>query len=336
MIRINGDLRKLNTPNLTQVDIEGMLAEVMSKKQKEQLIKNKSIDFSVKANGIGIFRVNAYYQRFGLAAAFRALSESAPTLDELGLPDIFKRACTYHNGLVLITGPTGSGKSTTLASMINHINETKNLHILTLEDPIEFHHKSKSCLVNQRQLGTHFNHFSDALKASLREDPDVILIGEMRDPETMSLAITAAETGHLVFATLHTNSAAKSIDRMIDSFSAEQQAQIRVMLSESLRVVASQRLIPKKDGSGRLALHDILVVNSAVSNLIREGKIHQVPSIMQTSKKDGMQVLDQVLLEAVQSGTINGSHAYEHCHNKKLFQNYVNAEGTGIKKIKVA
>lgn len=329
MIRVDGDLRKLNFAELTSEQVEAMVNEITNKEQQADLIKKKSIDFSIKAKGIGIFRVNVFYQRHGLAGVFRSLSESAPTLEELKLPDIFRRVCGYANGLVLVTGPTGSGKSTTLASMVDYINRTTKGHILTLEDPIEFQHDSKMCMMNQRQLKSHFTDFSSALKAALREDPDVILVGEMRDAETIGLAITAAETGHLVFATLHTNSAAKAVDRIIDSFPGEQQNQIRTMLSESLRLVASQKLIPKKGGKGRIALHDLLVCNSAVANLIREGKIHQIPSVMQTSKRDGMQVFDQKLLETVELGLIDGEIAWDFANDKANFDKFLPSSGVG-------
>jgi twitching motility protein PilT len=258
----------------------------------------------------------------GLGLVARALSETPPSLEDLSLPNICKVACNFPNGLVLVTGPTGSGKSTTLAAMINHINTNSRGHILTLEDPVEYHHDSKRCMVNQRQFGTHFSSFASALKSSLREDPDVILVGEMRDPETMALAITAAETGHLVFATLHTNSASKTIDRILDSFPSEQQPQIRSMLSESLRCVISQKLVPSADRRGRIAFFDVLVNNSAVANLIREGKTYQVSSIMQTSRKEGMQILDQSLNEAVKQGLVSGADAWEHANDKSLFQNF--------------
>jgi twitching motility protein PilT len=271
----------------------------------------------------------AFFQKHGLAAVFRALKEHSPTLEEIQAPAICKVACGYANGLVLITGPTGSGKTTTLSAMINHINENERAHILTLEDPIEYHHESKRSMVNQRQLGVHFTDFNSALKASLREDPDVILVGEMRDPETMSLAITAAETGHLVFATLHTNSAAKAVDRIIDSFPGDQQPQIRAMLSESLRVVMSQKLLPTQN-KGMICLHDILVNTPAVANLIREGKTYQIPSIMQTSRKDGMQLLDANLLEVVNSGIVHGRMAWEHANDKNLFARFAPKEAQAL------
>jgi len=327
MIRVRGDINKVDNTVLGSGDVEKMILEIVSPVQKEELKKEKSLDFAIKVSGLGIFRVNVFLQRHGLSAVFRALSERPPTLESLQLPDICRQACYFPQGLVLVTGPTGSGKSTTLAAMIDYINKNHRSHILTLEDPIEFQHESQRCMVNQRQLGSHFTSFASALKAALREDPDVILVGEMRDPETIALAITAAETGHLVFATLHTNSAPKTVDRVIDSFPAEQQSQIRSMLSESLRIILSQKLVPRSDGRGRVMVQDILVNNSAVSNLIREGKLFQIPSVMQTNKSSGMQVMDYSLLENVKKGLITGADAWEFGNDKKLFQQWAPKEG---------
>lgn len=329
MLRLRGDLSKVESPPLKSAELETMLNEILSSGQKAELAAKKMVDLSIKVAGLGIFRVNVFYQRYGLSAVFRALAERPPTLEELKLPAICRTACNYPNGLVLVTGPTGSGKSTTLAAMINFINENYRQHILTLEDPIEFHHETKKCMVNQRQLGTHFTTFASALKAALREDPDVILVGEMRDPETIALAITAAETGHLVFATLHTNSAAKTIDRILDSFPAEQQPQIRSMLSESLRTVISQKLVPTADRKGRLCVHDILVNTAAVANLIREGKTFQIPSSMQTGRREGMQLMDSALLEAARAGTVLGLDAWEAANDKAGFAQWAPREGTG-------
>ena len=259
----------------------------------------------------------------------RVLTESPPTIEELNLPEICKKACSYANGLVLVTGPTGSGKSTTLAAMINYININEKGHILTLEDPIEFQHESKSSMVNQRALGTHFTSFATAMKAALREDPDVILVGEMRDIETIALAIKAAETGHLVFSTLHTNSAAKTIDRIINSFPAEEQPQIRTVLSETLKVIIAQKLVPSADKKKRFCYHDILINNSAAANLIREAKTFQLSSVMQTGRKEGMMILDQSLLEAVKRGDVNGPEAWEYANDKNLFQQWApKSDGT--------
>lgn len=326
MIRINGDLIKIDVPPLKAEEMEGILNQVLTGDRIEELKKKMMSDFAVTIPGLGIFRGNIFHQRFGLSAVFRALAENPPTMEQLKLPAICRKACSFPTGLVLVTGPTGSGKSTTLAAMINHINTTERGHILTLEDPIEFRHESKRCMVNQRQLGDHFTDFSSALKAALREDPDVILVGEMRDTETIALAITAAETGHLVFGTLHTNTAHKTVDRIIDSFPSDQQNQVRTMLAESLRVVISQKLLPKADKQGRVAIHDILVVNNAVSAMIRDGKTYQIPSTMQTSKKEGMAIMDQTLLELVRAGTVDGRIAYEYANDKAPFLTFAPEE----------
>jgi twitching motility protein PilT len=317
MIRINGDLVKIDVPPLGQEDILKIFAQVLSPELQKQLEHERSCDFAFSVPNVGVFRGNIFWQRFGLSGVFRALPENPPTMEQLKLPQICKAACSFPTGLV--TGPTGSGKSTTLAAMINHINLNERSHILTLEDPVEFRHESKRCMVSQRQLGEHFTSFASALKAALREDPDVILVGEMRDPETIALAITAAETGHLVFGTLHTNTAHKTVDRIIDSFPADQQNQIRTMLSESLRAVISQKLVPTADHKGRIGIHDVLVVSHAVSALIRDGKTFQIPSVMQTSKKEGMQIMDQILLQNVSSGVVSGPDAWSYSNDKSLF-----------------
>lgn len=326
MVRVRGDLVKVDVPLHSGKDVEALIGEITTPQQKTEIAQHKTADFAIKVSGLGVFRVNVFYQRHGLAAVFRALAENPPALEDLNLPPICKVACAYPNGLVLVTGPTGSGKSTTLAAMINYINTSMKSHILTLEDPIEYHHETSRSMMNQRQLGAHFTSFASALKAALREDPDVILVGEMRDPETIALAITAAETGHLVFATLHTNSAPKSVDRILDSFPAEQQPQIRSMLSESLRVVISQKLLPTADKKGRIAVHDILVNTPAVANLIREGKTFQLPSIMQTGRKDGMVSMDHSLLEIVRSGAVAGGDAWEYANDKTLFAQWAPKE----------
>jgi twitching motility protein PilT len=320
MVRVRGDLIKVgSTPALTVQEVEAMAAQITTNQQKTELQKDKSIDFAFKAAGIGVFRVNLFYQRHGLAVVMRVLPEKPPSLDELNLPEICRHATTYANGLVLVTGPTGSGKSTTLAAILNHINLNVNGHILTLEDPVEFQHDSKLCMMNQRSLGAHFTTFASAMRAALREDPDVILVGEMRDPETISLAIKAAETGHLVFSTLHTNSASKTIDRIINVFPAEEQPQIRTVLSETLKLVIAQKLVPSKDKKKRFCIHDVLVNNTAVANLIREGKTFQLPSIMQTGRKEGMQLADKIMFDHVEKGEIDGETAWEFAADKNIF-----------------
>ncbi len=328
MIRIRGEMAKVDVPALTPQEVDAMVGQILNSQQKMELIEQKSIDFAFKAQGIGIFRANVFHQRHGLGLVMRILSEKPPRLEELNLPEICRTACSYANGLIIVTGPTGSGKSTTLAAMLNYINENEKGHILTLEDPIEFQHETKSCIVNQRSLGQHFTDFASALRAALREDPDVILIGEMRDAETVALALKAAETGHLVFSTLHTNSAAKSIDRIINTFPAEEQNQIRTVLSETLRVVISQKLVPTSDRKRRLCMQDIFVNTPAAANLIREGKTFQLTTVMQTGKKEGMQLLDKQLLEAVQRGEVDGEVAWEFANEKSMFAQW-SKEGQG-------
>ncbi len=329
MIRVRGDMVKLNSPALNAAEVEAMAAQVTSPEQKAELVKEKNIDFAFKASGVGIFRVNLFQQRHGISIVMRVLAETPPTIEDLKLPEICKTACSFNNGLVLVTGPTGSGKSTTLAAMLNYINQTTKGHILTLEDPIEFQHESKMSMVNQRSMGQHFTSFSSAMKAALREDPDVILVGEMRDPETVALALKAAETGHLVFSTLHTNSASKTIDRIINTFPAEEQTQIRTVLSETLKIVIAQKLIPSADKRRRICVHDILVNTAASANLIREGKTFQILSVQQTGKKDGMQVGDQVMLDLVKSGEISGADAWEYANDKNVFQQWAPAGAAG-------
>lgn len=330
MIRVRGDVLRVEVPVLTAADVEQMVGQIITSQQKTDLAEKKSIDFSFKATGIGVFRVNVFFQRHGLSVVMRVLSESPPTLEGINAPPICQAACSYANGLVLVCGPTGSGKSTTLAAMINHINSSTKGHILTLEDPIEFLHESKNSMMNQRALGIHFTDFASAMKAALREDPDVILVGEMRDRETIELAIKAAETGHLVFSTLHTNSAAKTVDRIISSFPTEEQNHIRSVLSETLKCVIAQKLVPTADHKTRMCFHDILVNNNAVANLIREGKTFQIPTIMQTGKKEGMQILDRALLEAVQTGQVRGEDGWEFANDKQLFQQWAPKAGAEI------
>ena len=329
MMRIRGDMLKVEMPPLTAGDVEAVVTQITSAAQKMELSEHKSVDFSFKASGVGIFRVNVFNQRYGLSVVLRALTEHPPTLEDLKSPEICKTMCSFSNGLVLVTGPTGSGKSTTLAAMLNFINMTTRGHILTLEDPIEYQHESKMCMVNQRAMGTHFTSFASAMRAALREDPDVILVGEMRDPETIALAIKAAETGHLVFSTLHTNSAAKSIDRIIGVFPADEQPQIRTVLSETLRGIIAQKLVPSIDKKRRICFHDILVNNPAVSNLIREGKTFQIPSTMQTGRQEGMQLMDRAILEAVERGEVNGEEAWEVANDKSLFLKFAPKKAMG-------
>jgi len=320
VIRLHGDVQRVKYKELTQEENQAILYEILNEKQKKEFEEKKDLDFAYEIPGVARFRANFFMQRKGCGAVFRIIPVKILSLEELHLPEVCKRICELPKGLVLVTGPTGSGKSTTLAAMIDYINNTEKVHILTLEDPLEFVHENKSALVNQRQIGDQTESFSAALRAALREDPDVILVGEMRDLETISLAITAAETGHLVFGTLHTSSAPKTIDRIIDAFSKDQQEQIRTMLSESLKAVVAQTLLKKADGKGRVAALEILVVNHAVSNLIREAKTFQIPSIMQTGKREGMMLMDQSIMDLYKQKAITAEEAYMASSNKGAFE----------------
>jgi twitching motility protein PilT len=302
-----------------------MVFDIMSDLMRKVFQETHEADFSYELGNIARFRVNVFQQRRGEAAVFRLIPSKVMTFEELGLPSILRDICDREKGLVLVTGPTGSGKSTTLAAMIDYINETFQGHVLTNEDPIEFVHFSKKCLINQRELGPHTLSFANALRAGLREDPDVILVGEMRDLETIQLALTAAETGHLVFATLHTSSAPKTVDRIIDVFPAAQQEQIRIMFSESIQAVITQTLLKKRAG-GRLAAIEILMGTPAVRNLIREGKVHQIPSIMQTGQKHGMQTLDMALIDLVRRNLVSPEEAQARTLTSNLF---AHMEGEG-------
>ena len=308
-LRLHGNMHPLNYRELSNQDIQGLIFEILSEKQKKSFIEKWELDFAYVVDGLGRFRCNIFMQRRGLGAVFRTIPEKIKTAAELGLPSAIIDLIDVERGLVLVTGPTGSGKSTTLAAMIQHINASREGHILTVEDPIEFVHPNLKCLVNQREVGTHTKTFGNALKAALREDPDIILVGELRDLETISLALTAAETGHLVFATLHTNSAAKTIDRIIDVFPSGQQGQIRAMLAESLRGVVAQCLFTRADGQGRVAAYEIMKGTKAIGNLIREGKIHQIPSIIQTSAGQGMILFEKYVEDLVKKGLVTAADA---------------------------
>ncbi len=318
MIRVDGDVRRINVPAMQHKDVHDLVYDIMNDKQRKDYEEFLECDFSFEIPGLARFRVNAFNQNRGSGAVFRTIPSTILSLEDLKAPTIFKDISDYPRGVVLVTGPTGSGKSTTLAAMINHKNENEYGHILTIEDPIEFVHQSKKCLINQREVHRDTLGFNEALRSALREDPDTILVGEMRDLETIRLALTAAETGHLVFGTLHTSSAAKTIDRVVDVFPAEEKDMVRAMLSESLRAVIAQTLL-KKNGGGRIAAHEIMIGTPAIRNLIRENKIAQMYSAIQTGQQFGMQTLDQCLQQLVQRGQVSRAEARLKAQNKDLF-----------------
>ncbi|MGC8504275.1 MAG: type IV pilus twitching motility protein PilT [Acidithiobacillus sp.] len=321
LLRINGDIKRLNVDSLDAKMVHALIYDIMNDAQRKWYEENLEIDFSIDLGGVARFRVNAFNQDRGPAAAFRTIPAKVLTLEDLNAPKVFKEIIDVPRGLVLVTGPTGSGKSTTLAAMVDDINVNRADHIITIEDPIEFLHTPKKCLINQREVGPHTHSFANALRSALREDPDVILVGELRDLETMRLALTAAETGHVVFATLHTSSAPKTVDRIVDSFPGGEKDMVRAMLSESLRAVISQTLLKTADGKGRVAAHEIMIANPAIRNLIRENKVAQMYSVIQTGQNQGMQTLDQCLLDLVRAHRITRDEALRRAQNKDSLLN---------------
>tara|TARA_B100001105_G_scaffold62921_1_gene48921 strand:- start:554 stop:1528 length:975 start_codon:yes stop_codon:yes gene_type:complete len=319
MVRINGTMKPLDMDPLLEDDMESIIPQVMDEDQIQVFQEKKEIDFSASLDGKGRFRVNFFNQVKGLAGVFRTIPEVVKDSEELGIPPVLMNLALLDRGLVLLTGPTGSGKSTTLAAMVDHINIKRKCHIITIEDPVEYYHYTKESLINQRELGANTHSFANAMRAALREDPDVILVGEMRDLETISLALTAAETGHLVLSTLHTSSAVKTIDRIIDIFPPGQKGQIRSMLSESLEAVIAQKLLLTKDGKSRVPACEVMIATTAIRNLIREDRIYQIPSIIQSGGVEGMQSLDQDLQRLVTQGSIERKTAKSIAENPKLF-----------------
>jgi twitching motility protein PilT len=329
VVRVHGELQPLDAPPLSSCDVQGLVYSILSHDQRQKLEDELEIDFSYEVPEGARFRVNAFSQRNGLSAAFRLIPSVIPMLDDLGLPRILHEFAAKARGFVVITGPTGSGKSTTLAAMIDEINRTRSQHIVTIEDPIEFLHPHKKCHVNQREVGSNTKGFDRALKSVLRQDPDIILVGEMRDPETMATALTAAETGHLVFATLHTQDAAQTVDRIIDVFPPHQQAQVRVQLSTTLMGVCTQQLLPTRDGRGRAVACEILVPTPAVRHHIREGSTFQLQSAIQTGSQFGMQTMDGSLADLVRAGRITRELALTRCANPENFGRLFDAPVAG-------
>ncbi len=317
MVRVNGEIRKVDAPPLKKEEIHTLLYDIFNDRQKAIFEENHEIDFSIEFKGIGRFRVSAYLQGRGEAIAFRPIPEHIPSPEELGLPTIISELIKRPKGLILVTGPTGSGKSTTLAAMIEMINQNERLHIITIEDPIEFTYQPKKCLINQRELGTHTKSFAGALRVALRADPDVILVGEMRDLDTIRLAMTAAETGHLVFGTLHTSGAANTVNRIIDAFPIGQEQQIRAMFSGAVSAIISQVLLRRKDGKGRLPAVEVLLASPAIRNQISEGKVAMIPATLQTSKQMGMQTMDAALIELYNIGVVDKDVILPHLTSPK-------------------
>ena len=323
MLRMNGDLMPIKFRDLSDTELDSYLMEILSDSQKETFGSGMDLDFSYVGEEGGRFRVNMFRKDTGLGAVFRHIPNEVPTLDSLNMPNVLRDFCDYHQGMVLVTGSTGTGKSTTLAAMIDHLNKTRNLNIISLEDPIEFVHPSKQSQVIQRELGTHLETFADGVRAAMREDPDVILVGELRDAETISMAMTAAETGHLVLGTLHTTGAVKTIDRIVDALPGELKEQTKSFLSQSLKAVVTQILVKTPDGRGRKAILEILINNRAISKLIMNDQTHQIPAQLQTGRGSGMQLMDQALLAAIEAKEVDPDDAFRYANDKKMFQRYV-------------
>ncbi len=326
-VRSAGELQPIPFRELSHQDLEGFLQEMMPPALRQQLDERWNVDFAYVSTVAGRFRANVYRHSNGIAAVLRAIPSEPPTLESLGLPEQVRQLLDLGKGLVLVTGPTGAGKSTTLAAMVDHLNRSMHGHIITLEDPVEYLHPFKNCVITQREIGTHAPGFAEALRGAVREDPDVVLVGDMRDLETISLALTASETGILVLGTLHTSGAIRTIDRIVNAFPPRRQDQVRTMLADSLRLVVSQRLVRKLDGTGRLAAAEIMVSTTAVSSMIRQGNTHKLQSVLQSGQRLGMQSLDSVLLDLVRREIISGEEAYEHAIDRTQFDRYVAPAG---------
>ncbi len=326
ILRVRGEMERIKFKVLENDELKGILYEITPEDKIKIFEETGDLDFGYEIAGLARYRANFFMQKYGVAAVFREIPSEIVTAEKLGLPAVITRLAGLPKGLVLVTGPTGSGKSTTLAAIIDQANRTRKDHIITIEDPIEFVHKSQGCIVNHREVGTHTRSFAAALRGSLREDPDIIMVGELRDLETIALAMEAAMTGHLVFATLHTLNAAKTVDRMIEIFPSNQQPQVRSTLADALRAVVSQTLFKRVDVKGRCAAMEILIATPAVRNLIREGKTYQIPSVMQTGKKFGMEPLDDAIMDLLQKGCIDPSDAYSKCINKDKFRPFVKTQ----------
>ena len=334
IMRLQGELVRMEFPILSSDEYHRMLYEILNSERQERLETFKEVDLSYHIDGVARFRVNMFWQRGQIGAVFRVIPFKIKTIDELGMPEVCKRLALLPRGLVLVTGPTGSGKSTSLAAMVDHINSTKRLHVMTVEDPIEYVHSDKISIINQRELATDTHSFADALKHVMRQNPDVILVGEMRDLETIQLAITAAETGHLVFSTLHTVDCAQTIDRIVDVFQPEQQAQIRTQLSVTIQGILSQTLLPLKNAEGRTAAFEVMVATSSIRTIIRDGKTHAIYHDLQTGGNLGMQTLDGSLIKLLQAGKIDYEHALSKCSNPQDFRH--RAETLGLREVPLA